>query len=78
MYVRPAFRGRGLARQLLTALEEVALAAGHRVLRLETGSYLPAAIALYTSAGYGHIPVYGEYAGNPFSRCFEKRLPVPA
>lgn len=27
-------------------------------------------------AGYGEIPVYGEYLGNPYSVCFEKRLRV--
>lgn len=74
MYVRPAFRGRGIARQLIVALEEEALAAGRPVLRLETGTYLPAAIGLYRSAGYTPIPGYGEYAGNPFSVCFEKSL----
>ncbi|MFB9235889.1 GNAT family N-acetyltransferase [Plantactinospora siamensis] len=78
MYVRPAFRGRGLARQLLTALEELALWYGHTELRLETGSYLPAAIRLYTSAGYLPIPAYGEYVTNPYSVCFAKRLPVAA
>jgi putative acetyltransferase len=78
MYVRPSYRGRGIARQLIVALEEVALGAGHRVLRLETGTYLPAAIGLYCSAGYQSIPVYGEYVGNPYSVCFEKRLPVLA
>jgi GNAT superfamily N-acetyltransferase len=75
MYIRPAYRGRGIARQLLTALEELALAGGHPVLRLETGEYLYAAIALYTAAGYAPIPTYGQYVGNPFSVCFEKRLP---
>jgi putative acetyltransferase len=74
MYVRPAFRGRGIARQLIVALEEEALAAECPVLRLETGTYLPAAIALYRSAGYTPIPVFGEYVGNPFSVCFEKSL----
>ncbi|MEV4643002.1 GNAT family N-acetyltransferase [Actinoplanes sp. NPDC049548] len=74
MYVRPAYRGRGLARQLVVALEEEALAAGRPVLRLETGTYLPAAIALYRSEGYLQIPVYGEYVGNPYSVCFEKSL----
>jgi putative acetyltransferase len=78
MYVRPSYRGRGIARQLIVALEEVALGAGHRVLRLETGAYLPAAIGLYRSAGYQPIGVYGEYVGNPYSVCFEKRLPVLA
>jgi len=76
MYVRPAFRGRGIARQLIVALEEEALAVDRPVLRLETGTYLPAAIALYRSAGYLPIPVFGEYVGNPFSVCFEKSLAV--
>lgn len=78
MYVRPAFRGRGIARQLVVSLEEEALAAGHPTLRLETGSYLPAAIALYRSVGYTPIPTYGEYVNNPYSVCFEKRLPIRA
>ena len=76
MYVRPAYRGRGIARQLIVALEEEVLAADRSIIRLETGTYLPAAIALYRSAGYLPIPVYGEYVGNPFSVCFEKRLAV--
>jgi putative acetyltransferase len=74
MYVRPAFRGRGIARQLIVAIEEEALAAGRPVIRLETGNYLPAAVALYQSSGYHQIPAYGPYIGNPSSRCFEKRL----
>ena len=78
MYVRPAYRGRGIARQLLAALEELAFQQGHSVVCLETGTYLPAAIGLYTSAGYRPIPVYGEYVDNPYSVCFAKRFPVAA
>ncbi|MGC4874660.1 GNAT family N-acetyltransferase [Micromonospora sp. DT43] len=78
MYVRPAYRGRGVARQLVAALEECAFRQGHTVVCLETGTYLPAAIGLYTSCGYEPIPVYGEYVGNPYSVCFAKRLPVAA
>jgi GNAT superfamily N-acetyltransferase len=77
-YVRPAYRRRGIARQLVVALEEEALAAGYPVLRLETGRYVPAAIALYRSSGYEPIALYGEYTDNPVSVCFEKRLQVPA
>ena len=76
MFVRPSFRRRGIARQLVVALEEDVLAAGHRTIRLETGVYLPSAIGLYRSVGYHPIPAYGEYAGNPVSRCFEKHLAV--
>ncbi|MEU8220025.1 GNAT family N-acetyltransferase [Micromonospora taraxaci] len=78
MYVRPAYRGRGIARQLLAALEECAFRQGHSVVCLETGTYLPVAIGLYTSCGYDSIPVYGEYVDNPYSVCFAKRLPVAA
>ncbi|MFF0367378.1 GNAT family N-acetyltransferase [Micromonospora sp. NPDC005087] len=78
MYVRPASRGRGIARQLLAALEELAFRQGHSVVCLETGTYLPAAIGLYTSCGYDRIPAYGEYVHNPYSVCFAKRLPVAA
>ncbi|MET7881058.1 GNAT family N-acetyltransferase [Micromonospora profundi] len=77
MYVRPAHRGRGIARQLLAALEELAFRQGHSVVRLETGTYLPAALGLYASCGYDRIPVYGD-VGNPYSVCFAKRLPVAA
>jgi putative acetyltransferase len=76
MFVRPAYRGQGIARQLVVALEEEAFAAGRPVVRLETGTYLPAALHLYRSAGYRQIPAYDEYVGNPFSVCLEKRLSV--
>jgi putative acetyltransferase len=74
MYVRPAYRGRGIARQVLAALEELAWSDGHTALRLETGDFMPEAVKLYTSSGYRPIPTYGEYAGNPNSVCFEKHL----
>ncbi len=76
MYVRPAFRGRGLARQMIVAVEEEALAMGRPVIRLETGVYLPAAIALYQSSGYRQIPAFGGYVGKSSSVCFEKKLPA--
>ena len=72
MYVVPTARGKGYGRAMLGALERDAAARGHTRTRLETGSYLPVALGLYRSAGYRAIPAYGEYAGNPDSRCFEK------
>ncbi|SCL41948.1 Acetyltransferase (GNAT) family protein [Micromonospora pallida] len=78
MYVRPAFRGRGIGRQLLVALEEVAFQQGLHTLCLETATYLPAAIALYTSGGYASVPLFGEYVGKAYSVCFAKRLPLAA
>ena len=62
MYVAPAFRHRGLARQLLAELERTAAAAGHRRVILESGSQQPEAVALYRSSGYTPIPPFGIYA----------------
>jgi GNAT superfamily N-acetyltransferase len=74
MYVHPAYRGRGIARRVLAALEDLAAARGHSTLRLEAGVHSAEAIALYLSAGYRPIARFGHYQRNPLSRCFEKRL----
>ena len=62
MYVAPAVRNRGLARQLLTELERTAAAAGHRRIILESGSRQPEAVALYRSSGYTQVAPFGHYA----------------
>jgi GNAT superfamily N-acetyltransferase len=74
MYVLPDYRGRGLSRLILAAVEKMARDQGIHTLRLETGRYLDPALGLYTSSGYGEIPLYGQYVGHPTSICFEKRL----
>jgi ribosomal protein S18 acetylase RimI-like enzyme len=74
MYVRPQFRGMGLAKELLTHLEQYTSAHGVKTLRLETGIHQPAAIALYERMGYRRIRPFGEYTDDPLSRCYEKRI----
>lgn len=74
MYVVPKYRGRALGRRILEGLEARAAAFGYKSLRLETGERQPAAIGLYRSFGYVQIPCYNEYAYDPHSLCFEKRL----
>lgn len=74
MYVAPEARGRGVARGILSALEETARAAGYEELRLESGTEQPEALALYASAGFKPIEPYGYYAGSPRSRHLGKRL----
>lgn len=74
MWVRPAYRGRGLARALLLAVEDAARAAGHRELWLETGTGQPEAISLYTSAGYTPVPAFGQYAEAPDARHLGRHL----
>jgi len=74
MFVQPAWRRHGVAREILAALEAHAEKCGYVALRLETASGQSEAISLYRSAGYVDIPLFGEYIGNPASICFEKRL----
>ena len=74
MYVEPAARGRGLAKRLLAALEDVARNMGYLALRLETADRQPEAIRLYESAEYHRIEAFDPYVGSVRSICFEKRL----
>ena len=76
MYVRPSFRGRGLARAVLAELERTAAVAGFTRLILETGSKQPEAIALYKSAGYTPVPSFGYYANAPEAVHLGKELEV--
>ncbi|MER5767526.1 GNAT family N-acetyltransferase [Streptomyces sp. NPDC001985] len=75
MYVIPEARGLGLARRLLTTLEQNARTAGRTRMVLETGDQQPEAIALYTSTGYVPAPrKFGHYREYDSSRCFFKPL----
>ena len=60
MYVRPAWRGQGLSRLILAALEERAVELGCVALRLETGPDAGRAIRLYASAGFHSLPGQGD------------------
>ena len=67
MYVRPQYRGRGLAKRLLTFLEAQGSARGCRAFALETGIYQPEALALYQRAGYARCEPFGAYQPDPMS-----------
>jgi GNAT superfamily N-acetyltransferase len=72
MYVVPEARGRGLGRELLAALEDLARDLGYSLARLDTGSEQPHAQAMYERAGYASVP---DYNGNPYASFWgEKRL----
>lgn len=74
MYVLTGQRGKGIAKQILKALEQWAAEMGVKKLILETGLKQPEAIALYKKSGYEIIENYGPYVGINNSRCFEKEL----
>src|SRR3990172_7491914 len=68
MYVRPQFRGLGLAKLMLNHLVDYAQSQGIGLLRLETGIHQRAAIGLYEQMGFERIPPFGEYQDDPLSR----------
>ncbi len=72
LYVQEAYRGRGLSRALMSAIEAEILAEGIDCARLEMGIYQPAADALYRSIGYYDTPPFGDYLVDPLSQFLEK------
>jgi GNAT superfamily N-acetyltransferase len=74
MYVRPQFRGLGLAKLMLDHLETYARERGVGLLRLETGIYQNEAIGLYERMGFRSIPPFGGYREDPLSKFYEKQI----
>jgi putative acetyltransferase len=58
LYVRKAYRGFGLGRQLAVAVLDAARTAGHRCVLLDTLDDMEAARALYEDLGFEEIPPY--------------------
>lgn len=71
LYVRPAFRRRGVAEALLDAMETYAQALGLRTIYLDSKDDLQAAIALYRRRGYEPCERYNE---NPQATVFLRRM----
>ncbi len=74
MYVRPQFRGLGLAKLMLQHLADYARTQGVGLLRLETGIHQHQAIALYERMGFRRISPFGAYTDDPLSLYYEKHL----
>ena len=62
LYVRPAFRGQGIARQLVTTLFSETKRVGYTTMKLDTMRRMEAAIHLYKSLGFVET---GSYCFNP-------------
>jgi GNAT superfamily N-acetyltransferase len=60
MYVRPAFRGRGIGRALFDSLIAEASLIGYRSIQLDSAGFMHAAHGLYRSAGFQDIDPYPE------------------
>jgi putative acetyltransferase len=58
MYLRPAWRGRGIGRLLAEGILGEGRRLGYTSMRLDTGATMIAAAALYASLGFREIPRY--------------------
>lgn len=74
MFVRPEYRGLGLAKLVLDRLEKTAREAQVGTLRLETGVWQPEAIGLYERYGFKRRGPFAGYEEDPMSVYFEKSL----
>ncbi len=74
MYIKPAFRGKGIGKKILNQIELSAKQANIYTLRIETGIYQLEAIGLYEKLGFYRIPPFGDYQPDPLSLFFEKNL----
>lgn len=70
---RPA-RRQGIARRILTRLEEEARTLNYTKLKLETGYPQTEAVQLYEREGWHQVSNYGKYADDPDCICFVKTL----
>jgi len=74
MWIHADWRGAGLGRRLLAALEDHCVALGYTVVVLDTNASLTEAIALYEAVGYAPTEPYND---NPYAqRWFTKPLPT--
>ena len=70
LYVRPSHRGKGLADQLLEALEAYAKASGYKWLYLDTAAEMRAAARFYEKKGFEGCERYND---NPQAAIFMRK-----
>lgn len=74
MYVKPGYRGQGIAASILKTLENWALALGYSETILETLKTEESVVRMYARNGYQIMPNYGQYEGVESSVCMNKKL----
>jgi len=73
VYVRDAYRGKGLSGKLMNYLESELIRRGVNLFRLETGVLQPEALGLYRKLGYHQRDPFGAYQADPLSVFMEKQ-----
>lgn len=76
VFIKEAYRGQGLSKQLIIALESFLIERSIAVVRLETGIHQPEALGLYKQLGYQIRGPYGAYKLDPLSIFMEKKLKI--
>lgn len=74
IFVKPEFRGKGLGRQVVEALELQALWQGYLYTALSTGRGMKQAISLYRRLGYKDSEPWGPYVGDRACICLSKEI----
>jgi GNAT superfamily N-acetyltransferase len=74
MYVRSAWRNKGIGTAVLVALEEWSRELGFVLCILETGKNQPEALAFYQKNHYRYIPAFAPYQDSENSVCFQKGI----
>jgi len=75
MFVEKHWRGKGLSKLILHALEQWAIELGFKNAILETSIHFNIARSLYATSGYTIISNYPPYEGLTESICMKKTLP---
>jgi GNAT superfamily N-acetyltransferase len=74
MFVDKDYRGKGILKMILNALENWATESGFKYAVLETSIHFGVAKSLYQGSGYSIIPNYDQYIGLEESVCMRKEL----
>ncbi len=77
MFIPKQFRGRGIGKQIIQALETHLIEQNIFTAALETGIHQNAAIHLYKALGFFETNPFGKYTQDPLSIFMKKKLPNP-
>lgn len=72
LFVNPDYRGQGISKLIMQALERYLVDNNIYLCRLETGVKQPESLALYSGMGYRQREAFGAYGNDPLSVFMQK------